>query len=583
MSKSNSRRISRRLEIGPDGRLNETEPPDNTRIIVIGHKNPDTDSIAAATVYAELKRALGVKNVSSACAGLPSSRTQCLFRKFSVPLPLILMDVYPRLKDVINPSPVTISAGHTLIEALTLLQKTKLRRLPVVGAQGDYMGMVSLFDLADRMIRQAWEDGDEAGGGEGLVGREVQTSIAHISEVLKGSALSLHRENERELYEVYVAAMSETSLRKRMSTRNPENLVLIVGDRHDIHQMAVDLKLRLVIVTGNFEISPDLTARARAQGTSILQTPFDSATTVRRLKFSAPAELMLQEDTVTFNPDEKLSEVKDWITGNLEDTFPVVDNNGKLVGVFNKGDLDGDLPVKLILVDHNEMDQAVDGADELPIIEILDHHRLGSHSTQTPIVFINDVVGSTCTLVAEQFRRFGLTPTPQMAGIMMGGIITDTVLLRSPTATSRDRIALDWLQSIAQVEPKALADEILAAGSTIATQSPRQVLTADKKPYKTEKCKFAVSQVEEVGFENFFQHRSELLAEMRRIQEEDELDFFGLLVTNVVRETSMMLCVGDKRLLDMLNYNRLDEHTFDLPGVMSRKKQLLPHLLKVMS
>jgi manganese-dependent inorganic pyrophosphatase len=433
------------------------------------------------------------------------------------------------------------------------------------------------------MVRQAWDSSAEVGGGEGLVGRDVQTSVAHIAEVLKAKALSLHREAALDMYEVYVAAMSEMSLRKRMSSRDPERLVLIVGDRHDIHQMAIDLKLRLIIITGDFPIAPELLTRAREQGTSVLQTPYDSATTVRRLKFSAPAELMIQEDVTTFGPEEKLSEVRDFMAGNPLDAFPVVDSDGNLIGVFNKNDFDRELSLKLILVDHNEMDQAVDGAGEVPIIEILDHHRLGSHSTQSPIVFINDIVGSTCTLVTEQYRRFGQTPPQALAGILMGGIITDTLLLRSPTATARDRIALDWLQTIAGVEPKALADEILSAGSIIATQPPRAVLNGDRKPYRTDKYTFAVAQVEEVGFENFFQHRGALLSEMKKVREEDDLNFFALLITNVVRETSMMLCVGEKRILDHLDYNRLDENTYDLPGVMSRKKQLLPHLLKLLS
>ena len=165
----------------------------------------------------------------------------------------------------------------------------------------------------------------------------------------------------------------------------------------------------------------------------------------------------------------------------------------------------------------------------------------------------------------------------------MGGIITDTLMLRSPTTTPRDKAAIDWLKSICLQDPKTLANEILSVGSSIANFPPRKVITADKKDYSTEKYKFAVAQVEEVGFENFFRHRGELLREVKALTKEKGLDFFGLLVTNVVRETSMMLCAGEKRILDRMNYTRLDESTFDLPGVLSRKKQLLPLLLKVMS
>jgi manganese-dependent inorganic pyrophosphatase len=573
---------ARRVELG------EIPPPppavqaaQEQRIIIIGHKNPDTDSVAAAAGYAELKQVLG-ENARAACAGLPSARTDYLFKKFNVPLPPVLTDAFPRVKDVLDPHPPKVFAGQTLVDAMTILRKRRLRRLPVVGAKHEYVGMVSLFDLADRMVLQA-EEGGFDGEGDGFMGRQVNTSVAHIMEVLKAQALSLYREGVVDEMEVYVGAMSESSLSERMAKREAQRVALVVGNRHEIHRMAVRMKLRLMIVTGSFPVDEELVDEARSQGMCILQTPFDSATTVRRLKFSAPAELMLQEDVTVFGPDEKLSDVRDVIAAEREDVFPVVDEDNILLGILTREGLEADLPLKLILVDHNELSQAVDGADEVPIVEILDHHRLGAQSTEVPITFINEVVGSSCTLVTEQFRRFGKEPTKPMAGILMGGVITDTLMLRSPTSTPRDAAAIEYLAGICETDPKNLSVEILSVGSSIATQTMRYVLTADKKDYNTEKYKFAVAQVEEVGFENFFRKRGELLTEMKAIQKEGDYDLVALLVTNVVRETSMMLCVGEKRMLERINYTRLDDNTFDLPGVMSRKKQLLPTLLRVMS
>ena len=585
MFKRISERIKRYESALAPGEQTATKPAKLERqphVIVIGHKNPDTDSVAAAASYAQLKQMLGQTSTEAACAGLPSARTDFLFKKFGVPVPPVLSDVHPRVKDVVDASGGSIYAGHTLLEALGILQKSHRHRVPVVDLKGKYIGMVSLFDLADRLVLQATDGGFEGAGG-GIIGREIQTSIAHIVEVLKAKALSLYRDGAIEALEVYVGAMSETELRSRMSKRDRLRVALVVGDRHEIHKMAVELRLRLMIVTGNFPVDDDLLDEARSNGTCILQTPYDSATTVRRLKFSAPAESMLQEDVTTFHVDEKLSELKDIIASEREETFPVLDDDGALAGVLSKDYLEHELPLKLILVDHNELSQAVDGASEVPIVEILDHHRLGSQQTQTPITFINEVVGSSCTLVCEQFRRHNHKPTPAMAGIIMGGIITDTLMLRSPTSTPRDKAALDWLETISGCDPKSLAQEVLSVGSSIAALTARKVITADKKDYATEKYKFAVAQVEEVGFENFFKHRGELLRDVKKLVEEEHLDFFGLLVTNVVRETSMMLCAGEKRILDRINYTRLDDNTFDLPGVLSRKKQLLPLLLKVMA
>jgi manganese-dependent inorganic pyrophosphatase len=582
-----TQRISARLKWmetgeGPLVAGHATASARESRVIVIGHKNPDTDSIAAAAGYAELKRLTGVQNVSAACAGLPSARTEFLFKKFKVPLPPVISDVHPRVRDIMDTQPPTISAGHTLLEAMSLLQKSRRHRIPVVDGKGIYLGMVSLFDIADRLVLQAADSGFEGAGG-GLIGREIQTTIAHIAEVLKAKALSLHRDGALEALEVFVGAMSEATLRQRMSQRDPQRMALVVGDRDEIQQLAVELRLRLLIVTGNCEVKKELVELARANGTTILQTPFDSATTVRRLKFSAPAELNMQADSTAFHADEKLSDVRDLIVSEREELFPVIDDQHKLEGILSKDILEQELPLKLVLVDHNELTQAVDGADEVPIIEILDHHRLGSQQTESPITFINEVVGSSCTLVAEQYRRFGHTPTQAIAGILLGGVITDTLLLRSPTSTPRDEAVVNYLKDLCGVDPRHLAAEILSVGSSIATLPARDVLRADKKDYDTAKYNFAVAQVEEVGFENFFKHRGELMREMKQMLREEKLDLFALLVTNVVRETSMMLCVGEKRVLDRISYTRLDDSTFDLPGVLSRKKQLLPHLLKVMS
>ncbi|MCW8132833.1 MAG: putative manganese-dependent inorganic diphosphatase [Planctomycetota bacterium] len=579
-----TKKISQRYRHSTSGIFRSPEAPaaDQVRTIVIGHKNPDTDCVAAAAGYAALKLQMGQTHVQAACAGLPSPRTEFLFQKFNVPMPPVIADVHPRVKDLVDTHPPTIFAGQTLLDGLTLLQRSRRRRLPVVDAKGAYLGMVSLFDLANKMVLQQWET-DQEGAGGSLVGREVETSISHATEVLRAKPLSLSREGEILTLEVYVGAMSEKTLRTRMNKRDRDRVALVVGDREEVHRMAVDLKLRLVILTGGCAMEEGLLKQARASGVSVIQTAYDSATTVRRLKFSPPADLRLQEDATVLHLDEKLSDVRELLRREREEGFSVVDDRGRFQGMLWAMDMEEAPPLRLILVDHNELSQAIDGADEVPIVEILDHHRLGPQPTQTPIVFINDVVGSTCTLVSEQFRRFGHAPSAEMAGILMGGIITDTLLLRSPTSTPRDAAALDWLKGIARYDPKQLADEVFNVGSSIAVRPAREVLTGDKKDYESGKFTFAVAQVEEVGFENFFQHRGELLREMKALRRDEKFDFFALLVTNVVRETSMMLCAGEKRLLDMLPYNRLDEHTFDLPGVMSRKKQLLPVLLKIMS
>ena len=283
----------------------------------------------------------------------------------------------------------------------------------------------------------------------------------------------------------------------------------------------------------------------------------------------------------TFTTKDRLRDVKYLLRQSREDIFPVVNNEGLLVGTLSKFQLDEDPPVRLILVDHNEMIQAVDGADEVPIVEIVDHHRVSIGPTTNPITITCDVVGSTCTLITEMYQRHDLTPPPDIAGVLLGGVVTDTLMLRSPTSTVRDRHAITYLEEISVVSGADLLRETLNVGSVIASMSPADALKADRKEYATSKCKFTVAQVEESSYDNFYAKRDDLLTELEASLEQLGIDLACLLVTDVIIEDSLLLVAGHKYLLNTIPYKPLDEHLFSLPRVLSRKKQLLPDLLKV--
>lgn len=550
----------------------------STRTIIIGHKNPDTDSIAAAYAYAELKKMLGMENVFPACPGLPTEKTRFLFKKFSVSMPPVLEDVYPKVKDIVTSSFVSASSESTLMDALELLQSSKQLRLPVIeNSSGRFLGMISLFDLAGKFLQKT-----ESRHGN-LISREVTTSVKLAARSLSAKTICSKNVDILDSYDVYVGAMSEKRLRSIIKKKRRNMLALVVGDRNDIQSLAVETGVPLMIVTGSSEIRSEIAAKAEEKGLSILLTPFDSASSIRRLKFSLPVRLMVQENTQAFSQDERLSDIFDKLISGHEDVFPVLGKDSKLEGVFTKFDLEKSSPMQLILVDHNELDQAVSGAFEVPVIEIIDHHKLGMPQTNVPVTVYNDVVGSTCTLVSELYRKFGKRPRRQTAGILMGGIVTDTLCLRSPTATERDASALRWLSKIADCVPQELSDEIMRAGSVIAGLPPLEVLLSDRKDYKVGDLIVAVSQVEESGFESFSSKKDVLYKELRGVMERENLDFFGLLVTNVIRETSVLLAAGEEKLLDKVPWPRLEKNLFELEGVLSRKKQLLPKILSAFS
>ena len=583
----NSRNISQprwKIELGAatDKAVKQTADQDNRKIWITGHRNPDTDSIASAFAYAELKKIMGSENVFAAAPGLASAKTEFLFKKFATTLPPVINDVSPKLKDIMNPTPPVAKLENSLLEVMDMLQESRQYRIPVVGKEGEFSGMISLFDMADRLFQKPGAQG-VGGGGRSLIGREIMASLNLAATTLNADILCGENLDEIETFDIYVGAMSTERLKSLLSRKRRRNkLGLIVGDRYDVHKLAVDMKIPLMIITGHSETFSELINQAKKNGTAILRTPFDSATTVRRLKFSSPASLMLNKEVQKYSPEDKIKDVISSVMKSLDDVFPVVSQDMKLAGVITKYDFEKEAPVSLILVDHNELDQSIQGANSVPVVEIVDHHRIGISPTDVPIKITSDIVGSTCTMITEKFRQNGFRPKRGTAGILMGGIVSDTLCLRSPTTTERDRQALKWLEKIAGCESEELYKELMGAGSIVATKQPLEVLSADRKDYSAGKYKIAVAQVEESGFENFSTRKAELLEALKELVSEDGLDFFGLLVTNVIRETSVMLAAGRHNIMENLPWPALEPNLYELEGVMSRKKQLLPKLLKVM-
>jgi manganese-dependent inorganic pyrophosphatase len=291
---------------------------------------------------------------------------------------------------------------------------------------------------------------------------------------------------------------------------------------------------------------------------------------------------MVKRETLNFKPDDKLSLVRRKLASSNVAACMVVDDGGKLLGVFTRTDLLKPIPTKIILVDHNELSQAITGADKVNILEIVDHHRLGNPPTQQPISFINLPVGSTSTIVADLFRKQGLEPDRSIAGVLMGGIVSDTLNLKGPTATPTDHEILGWLEGIAGTRAEVLAEQIFNAGSIIKSEAPENVIRSDMKIYEEGSFRFSVSQVEELGFDNLWacvKHLNETLGE---ICQAEGLLFAALLVTDVNSQNSLLLMKGDEAVKEGITYPHQEtEDIFELNGIVSRKKQLIPYLTTI--
>lgn len=544
------------------------------RIFVCGHRNPDIDSIAAAVALADLRRRQGMKSVTAICPGILPDRAAYLFERFHLDPPMSRNDVYVRVRDIQESVPV-IRSGCTLYDAVGMLRDSGLARLPVIDGEGKFLGMLSGMALLTNLL----SIGNDVAS-TSLTGRRIKTSISLISQVLDAEPLNVRDGDQSQTFEVYVAAMSPDVFDEHLPENNHE-LAMIVGDRPDIQLKSIARKMRLMIVTGDRPVDPWVLQGAKTQGVSILQTKLDSATVIRRLKFSVPVEFTdFPQEALILTARDRMTEVKVRILNAAEDVIPVVDD-GVLTGVVLKRAFHAPLPFQMILVDHNELDQSIAGAGEIPVIEVVDHHRIGMNPTATPIKFTGDVVGSTCTLVAMMYRASGESLTPDMAGLLLGGIISDTLQLKSPTTAHLDVKMCEWLEKISGVRSSDLMSELLMIESALVTKSADDVISGDRKDYVDGRFRFALAQVEETNLELLQRRHDELVAAMEKQVKRDQLSMFALLVTDAARGNSELLVYGDRELISNLPYDKISDGHYALPGVLSRKKQLLPQILAI--
>ena len=537
--------------------------------IIIGHRNPDMDSICSAVAYAALKKHLGAEKVRAARAGAMNERITYVFEKFGVPQPDFMPDATPRVRDAMITEYFSAHPDRPVAEALAIMASRGLRALPVVDDDRRFHGVIS----ENKLLGMVLPSRESA-----ALARIVHASLANIAGTFTGTAVCGRLDGTDEDYALVVAAMDVETFAGRLGRHEPARTIVFVGDREDIHRVAIRNGVRALVVTGGRSPSPEAVEEAQQQDTTIIVSPYDTATSVFFARGAVTARYLLEASLESFDADMTLSQARRSVALSNKFIFPVLDGEGRLEGILSKSDFLKTPARQLILVDHNELSQAVPGAADLPIIEILDHHRLGNMPTEAPILFINQPVGSTCTLVAELYERHGVTPDRAMAGLLLAGIVSDTLNGTSPTTTEVDRKFLQGLAQPAGISAADLAAEVFAVGSPLRTLTPRQVIGADCKEYEDRGIRFSVSQIEEVTFANFDERREQLLEALRERAASGGLFFAALLVTDINTQNSYLLAEGNADFLRAINYPEEGERVWILEGVVSRKKQLLPYL-----
>jgi manganese-dependent inorganic pyrophosphatase len=542
-------------------------------VFVFGHRNPDTDAICSALAYADFLRQTTRPDAVAACCGTPNERTEFALQRAGIQHPRIIMDIRPELEDVCNRAAVTASRDEVFYDVYQRMHEHEIRSIPVLDEEGCVTGIVTLLDLLELMLQ---------GGVDPVRSREVRTSLSKVNSVVEGRFQHAVDPDRTDDFVLTVGAMSAAGFTERMHAFPADQLLVVSGNRPTIQLPALEMGVRGLVVTGGYELSSGLMQLAEARGVSVISSPFDTATTAMRIKAAQRIESIIDDDFLSLSAKLPVAAARSQVFRSSQTVFPVVDGR-KLVGVLSKSDLVNPPKPELVLVDHNELSQAVIGAEDCEIIEVLDHHRLGgSLKSSHPITFHMEPVGSTCTLVARKFKQAGIHPSPGIALCMASGMISDTLFLRSPTTTNVDREILAWLQNYCEYDLEEYANEFFRVGSALRNCTPEQVVREDCKEFEENGIRFSISQIEEIGFDRFWDRQDELTAALEGLCREHSLGFSALLVTDISSNGSLLLMSSEPEGWEEINYPQLEEKLYELERVVSRKKQLLPLIISLL-
>ncbi|MBV9658355.1 MAG: putative manganese-dependent inorganic diphosphatase [Verrucomicrobia bacterium] len=537
--------------------------------IVIGHRNPDMDSVCSAAAYAALKQIQGDAGAVAARAGELNARITFVFEKFGVQPPILLTDVTPQVRDVMTATPASVRLDAPIARAVSSIEERKLRAVPVVDAAGRCLGLLSAFKVLHHLFppQPAVESS-----------RIVRASLADIAETFDGEVIAGGCDGTLRNYLLLVAAMKEESFSARLERYVPGEVVVFAGDRDGIQRRAIDRGVRAIVATGGLPFLPEIIEAATRAGVTLLRSRHDTATTVLQARGAVRAESVVDRDFVSFLPETPLELARHRATDLHVPAFPVIDAAGRLVGILSKSDFIKPIPRQLVLVDHNELTQAVAGADKLTISEVIDHHRIGGFRSDSPVHFWNNPVGSTSTIIALLYESAGVPIPAPTAGLLMAGLVSDTLNLTSPTATPTDRAVLGRLERAAGITAAQLSTEIFAVGSPLQTLAPRDAVVADCKEFAESGVRFSAAQIEEIGFKTFYEKQAEIAAALGAYRESRGLYFSVLLITDINTQNSLLLVSGPAEFCQQIDYPSEGENLWRLDGVVSRKKQLLPYL-----
>ena len=541
-------------------------------VYVSGHKNPDTDSICSAIAYSYLLNATNKYNAVPVRLGEVNRETEYVLKRFGVEHPALLKTVKQKVEDLIYDKVTVFSKDLTLKTAWFLLKQQNLKSAPILDEHGQLLGLLSTSNIIEGYMDQ-WDS---------EVLKKAKTPVENVIDTLEANVIYLNEALKVINGDIHIAAMSGNEAKKRI---HENDVVIVGGDRSDDLEELISVKPSLIILTGSLTSNEHVVNKCKEQGISIVSTPFNTYQTSQQIVQAVPVEyVMIKGDIKTFSTDDTLDYMKEVMSETRYRGYPVIDLNNRCVGSISRFALLKGLRKKVILVDHNERGQSIPGIEEADILEIVDHHRVADIQTVGPLLFRGEPLGSTATIVTRMFEEQDVEMPSHIAGLLLGAVVSDTLLFKSPTCTPVDTKIAKKLAEIAGVNIQEFAMEMFKAGTSLVGKTVDEIFNQDFKKFSFDNLQVGVAQVNSMDIEGFLPYKKDMLDYMNKFAEDNNLEFTLLLLTDIINANSEIFVGGPRPELVEKAFNvQLTECQGTLVGVISRKKQVVPAITAVMS
>ena len=548
----------------------------NRKTMVIGHRNPDTDTICSAICYANLKQAVTGEEYMPARAGHVNGETQFVLDYFGAEEPQLVEDVRTQVRDIEIRKTKGVADNISLKRAWNIMQENNVVTIPSVREDGTLEGLITVGDITKTYMNIY----------DSSILSKANTQYSNIIETLEAELIIGSAEAYFDQGKVLIAAANPDLMEFYIE---PHDLV-ILGNRYESQLCAIEMGADCIIVCEGAAVSMTIKKIAQERGCTIIATTYDTYTAARLINQSMPISyFMTREHLITFNSDDYIDEIREVMASKRHRDFPILDKDGYYLGMISRRNLLGAKGKQVILVDHNEKNQAVAGIENAEILEIIDHHRLGTIQTMSPVFFRNQPLGCTATIIYQMYQEAGIKVEPKIAGLLCSAIVSDTLLFRSPTCTPVDEMAARALADIAGIDIEKYAMEMFSAGSNLKDKSDEEIFYQDFKRFTSGKVTIGVGQITSLNGGELDKLKGRMEAFMEKALENNGLDMIFFMLTNILTETTELICEGQGALqlagkafhqdIELLEEEGLKEPVLRLPGVVSRKKQLIPELM----